>query len=136
MDFLRKIQGEFSILDDFLFKGSSQIKLKANSQFSIIVCLFIFKGISYIKILSEFVSVVFSRNLFHKIKLVYLTGWKGGTGWRWPKAYLIYFVLRYVKHYTHIYLNIYKKIVRTNFFWVFNFGQVGGGGPKIQNHNR
>ena len=34
-------------MEVFLFKGSSQIKLKANSQFSIIACLSIFKGISF-----------------------------------------------------------------------------------------
>ena len=34
------------------------------------------------------------------------------------KCPLIFFILRYNKHYTHIYLYIYKKIVPTNFLWV------------------
>ena len=42
------------------------------------------------------------------------------------KCPLIFFILRYIKHYTYIYLNMYIKIVRTNFLWVLNFGQVGG----------
>ena len=67
MGFLCKIEGEFSVLDVFVFKGCFQIELKANYQFSIIVCLFILKGIFLIKILSEFFSAVFSKNFFYKI---------------------------------------------------------------------
>ena len=36
----------------------------------------------------------------------------------YQKCPLIFFILRYNKHYTHIYLYIYKKIVPTNFLWV------------------
>ena len=32
-----------------------------------------------------------------------------------------------------MHLNI-KKVVRTNFLWVLNFGQVGGPNKKIQKH--
>ena len=62
-DFLFKIEAEFSGLDVFLFKESSQIELKANSKFSIIVCLLIFKGISFMKILSEFVCRILKEFL-------------------------------------------------------------------------
>ena len=34
------------------------------------------------------------------------------------KCPLIFFILRYIKQYTHIYICIYKKIVPTNFLWV------------------
>ena len=34
------------------------------------------------------------------------------------KCPLIFFILRYNKHYTNIYLYIYKKIFPTNFLWV------------------
>lgn len=34
------------------------------------------------------------------------------------KGPLIFFILRYIKHYTHIYLYIYKKNVLANFLWV------------------
>ena len=46
--------------------------------------------------------------------------WDGRTdGTDGPqKCPLIFFILRYNKHYTHIYLYIYKKIVPTNFLWV------------------
>ena len=47
---------------------------------------------------------------------------------------LIFVILRYIKHQTHIYINIYIKVVRTNFLWVLNFGQVGGPNKKIQKH--
>ena len=50
------------------------------------------------------------------------------------KCPLIFFIFRYIKHYTHIYLNVYKKIVLTNVLWVLNFGQVGGPDAKIQKH--
>ena len=39
---------------------------------------------------------------------------------------LIFSILRYIKHYIHIYLNMYIKIVRTDFLRVLNFGQVAG----------
>ena len=41
------------------------------------------------------------------------------------KCPLFFFILRYIQHYTYIYLNIYIKNVLTNFLWVLNFGQVG-----------
>ena len=50
------------------------------------------------------------------------------------KCPLIFFIFRYIKHYTHIYLNVYKKVVLTNVLWVLNFGQVGGPDAKIQKH--
>ena len=34
----------------------------------------------------------------------------------------------------HIHKYIYIKVVRTNFLWVLNFGQVGGSNKKIQKH--
>ena len=34
------------------------------------------------------------------------------------KCPLIFFILRYNKHYTHIYLYIYIKVVLENFLWV------------------
>ena len=51
-------------------------------------------------------------------------------GWDWmgsdgeQKCPLIF--LRYIKHYTHINLYIYK--------WVLNIGQVGGPNKKIQKY--
>ena len=51
------------------------------------------------------------------------------------KCPLIFFILRYIKHYTHIYLNMYKKNVPTNVLWVLNFGQVRGPDAKIQKHH-
>ena len=41
-----KFIGKFSFLVQFIFKEISLIKLKANFQFLIFLCLFIFKGIS------------------------------------------------------------------------------------------
>ena len=67
--FYFKIEGEFSILDVFLFKGSSQIKLKVNSQFSIIVCLFVFKRISCIKSFSNLFLSFYQEISFIKFKL-------------------------------------------------------------------
>ena len=58
-------------------------------------------------------------------------GW-GGMGNQ--KCPLIFFILRYIKDYTYIYINIYIKNVLTNFLWVLNFGQVGGPDTKIQKH--
>ena len=58
----------------------------------------------------------------------------GGMGWDGmgnQKCPLIFFNLRYIKHLTHIYINIYAKVVRTNFLWVLKFGQVGGPNKKI-----
>ena len=53
-----------------------------------------------------------------------LGGWDGWDGLDGDqKCPLIYFILRYIKHYTHIYLNkyTYDKVVRRNLLWV----QVG-----------
>ena len=44
-----------------------------------------------------------------------------------------YVVFLNIEHYTHIYFDIYKKIVRTNFLCLLNFGQVGVPVAKIQN---
>ena len=49
------------------------------------------------------------------------------------KCPLIFFVLRYIKHFTHIYIFIYKKNVLANFLWVWKFGQVVGSIKKIKN---
>ena len=49
------------------------------------------------------------------------------------KCPLIFFILRYIKHYTHIYLYLYIKIVLANILWVLNFGQVGD--PEVENQN-
>ena len=47
------------------------------------------------------------------------TGRDGLDGLDGPqKCLLIFFILRYIKQYTHIYICIYKKIVPTNFLWV------------------
>ena len=66
------------------------------------------------------------------------TRWTGGTGWtgwtEYQKGPLIFFILRYIKNYTHIYINIYLKNVLTNFLWILNFGQVGGPDAKIQKY--
>ena len=47
-------------------------------------------------------------------------GWMGCDGWmgwtEYQKCLLIIFTLRYIKDYTHIYLNMYIKAVRTNVF--------------------
>ena len=51
------------------------------------------------------------------------------------KCPLIFFILRYIKHYTHIYLNIYKKKFRTNFLWVLNFGQKTSILSKLYHEN-
>ena len=55
-----------------------------------------------------------------RTKCASLMGWTDGLdGLDGPqKCPLIFFILRYNKHYTHIYLYIYKKIVPTNFLWV------------------
>ena len=46
-------------------------------------------------------------------------GRDGTDGWDGPQKFpLIFFILRYIKQYTHIYICIYKKIVPTNFLWV------------------
>ena len=49
-DFSFKFEGDFNILVNLFwsnfFLGISYKKLKGNSQFSIFLCLFIFKGIS------------------------------------------------------------------------------------------
>ena len=63
-------------------------------------------------------------------------GWDG-TGWDGMDGYekwllIFFFNLRYIKHYTHIYLNIYIKVVRTSFLWALNFGHVGGPDEKNQ----
>ena len=54
-----------------------------------------------------------------------LMGWDGwmdgwdGMGWDGhQKCPLIFFILRYIKHYTYTNLYIYKKNVLTNFLWV------------------
>ena len=63
--------------------------------------------------------------------------WDGRTDGRTDgnqKCPLIFFILRYIKHWTYIYINMDIKIVRTNFLWVLNFGQVGGPDTKIQKH--
>ena len=39
----------------------------------------------------------------------------GLCGQKWP---VFFFILRYVKHFIYINLNIHKKIVPTNFMWV------------------
>ena len=58
--------------------------------------------------------------LFGTLKMFYCDGvGSDGVGLDGnQKCPLIFFILRYIKHYTHIYLNMYKKIVRTNFLWV------------------
>ena len=70
-----------------------------------------------------------SASLMGRVGLDGLDGWDCHQ-----KCPLIFFILRYNKHYTHIYLYIYKKIVPTNFFWVLHFGQVGGPDKKNQKH--
>ena len=57
-------------------------------------------------------------------------GWDGMDGTVHQKGALIFFILRYIKHYTYKNLYIYKKSVLTNFLWVLNFGQVGD--PRMQ----
>ena len=57
--------------------------------------------------------------------------WRGGLDGldEWDGEHLcplIFFILRYIKHYI--------KVVRPNFLWVLNFGQVGGSNKKIQKH--
>ena len=55
----------------------------------------------------------------HEVREFDGTGWTGRDGWDGhQKCPLIFFILRYNRHYTHIYLYIYKKIVPTNFLWV------------------
>ena len=51
---------------------------------------------------------------FFSFKMFYLMGWDG-MGWGGvgdQKCPLIFFILRYIKHYTHINLYIYKKMSR------------------------
>ena len=43
----------------------------------------------------------------------------------------IFFNFRYIKHYTHMFTNIYLKVVPTIFLWVKNLGQVGV--PNVEN---
>ena len=47
------------------------------------------------------------------------------------KCPLTFAILIDVKHYIHIYLNIYKNIVCINFLHVLNFGKVGGLDAKV-----
>ena len=55
----------------------------------------------------------------HEVREFDGTGRDGRDGTDgYQKCPLIFFILRYNKHYTHIYLYIYKKIVPTNFLWV------------------
>ena len=70
--------------------------------------------------------------------MFYLMGWLGvWVGWTEDVlGPLVVLTLRYnIKHYTHIYLNINIKVVRTNLQRVLNFGQVVGPDAKIQNHS-
>ena len=57
--------------------------------------------------------------------------WTGEMGW--TKCPLIFFILRYIKHYIHINLHIYKKIVPTNFLWVKILDKLGLEKKKIEN---
>ena len=46
-------------------------------------------------------------------------GWDGWDGWDGHQnGPLIFFILRYIQHYTYTNLYIYKKNVLTNFLWV------------------
>ena len=45
------------------------------------------------------------------------TGWTDGLD-GYQNGPLNFFILRYIKHLIYINLNIYKKIVPTNFLWV------------------
>ena len=47
-----------------------------------------------------------------------------GSEERWSKVSFNSFILRYIRHYTPINLNIYLKNVLPNFMWVYKFGQV------------
>ena len=50
------------------------------------------------------------------------------------KCPLIFVILRYIKQYTHIYLNIlYIKVVRTDVLCALNLGQVGVRIQKLKN---
>ena len=61
-----------------------------------------------------------------------LDTWDGLDGDQ--KCPLDLFILRYIKHYTHIYLYIYIKNVTPNFLRVYKFGQVGGPNKRNQKH--
>ena len=58
-------------------------------------------------------------------------GWTDGTGWTGgrmdghEKGPLIFFILRYIKHYTHIYTYIQKKSCPDKYLVGLYFGKVG-----------
>ena len=64
------------------------------------------------------------------LEMCYLMGWDGMGNQKCPSIFLN---LRYIKHLTHIHI-LYIIVVRTNFLWILNFGQVGGPNKKIQKH--
>ena len=67
--------------------------------------------------------------------MFYLMGW-GGMGWDGmgnQKCPLFFLILRYIKHYPHINLNIYIKNVLPNFLWVLKLEKVGGPDENFQN---
>ena len=65
---------------------------------------------------------------FFPLKVLVADG-TGRTGLTYgdQKCLFIFFILRYIKHNTNVYLNIYTyiQVVRTKFLWVLNFGEVG-----------
>ena len=130
-----------------------------NFEFSIVLCLFIFKQISLLKLkwIIFFMSLIFKWISYIKFKRIKwcpallppfgvqckpygesdspsLMGSDGieKDGMGDQKCPFTFFILRYIKHYTH-YVYIYIKNVLTNFFWVLNFARVGGPNKKIKN---
>ena len=107
-----------------VFKGISNIKLKAGSQFFISSCLFIFKGNSVLKLKMIFSSLPVTLQApfgiqcynFGRGRQPKLMGWTDGRMDGHQKGPLIFFILTYVlKHFKYI---LYKKIVPTNFLQV------------------
>ena len=104
--------------------------------------LLIFKEISSIKFkrihVTRYLTVSLQGPVLTLRRGVERRAWWGGVRWygigRSSKVFFNFFILRYIKHYAHIYLNLFIKTVRTNFLWVLNIGQVGCLDKKTQNH--
>ena len=63
-------------------------------------------------------SVILAELFPQNVLLCRVDGWTGGRVDGGQKGPLIFFILRYIKHYTHIYIYMYIKNVLANFLWV------------------